>query len=661
MPSGQHGQVQGGETLLDSAQQIGVSLESICNGRQTCGKCKVRIEMGYFDKHGIHSQTTHLSPLLEKEQHTLAKKGAGGQRLACAARVQGDLLITVPEESLAQKQIIRKDATERVIEVCPAIRQVYIKVKQAELGNPIGDWARVQKSLSEQWQLDNLVIDLHALQKLQSALRKENWGVTVTLWNQLEVIDIQPGYQEGVYGLAVDIGSTTIASYLCDLRTGELLASQAMMNPQVSYGEDLMSRISFAMSRKDGLHLMHTAMIHALNQLAIRAAREAGLGTQQIHEAVFVGNTVMTHMMLNLDPIELGGAPFALARRDCMDIKARDLGINIHPAANIHILPAEAGHVGADNVAALIAEKIYKYPEITLLIDVGTNAEIVLGTPNGLYSASSPTGPAFEGGQITSGMRAAPGAIERVRIDPNSKEARFSVIGNPTWSDQWQLAKNNSLDEVPTILAAGICGSGIIEVIAELFLTGILLPDGSFNPQERNGRMVWHGHLGSYVLATENQTSTGKQILITQEDVRNIQLAKAALYAGAKLLMNHAKITKLDKIILAGAFGSYIDPKHALVLGLIPDCDLSHIHAVGNAAGDGARIALLNRHQRGEAQKIADRVHYIETAIDDDFQAEFVNAMHLPHSSDSFVHLADILPKSSILPTPRRRERRFPR
>ncbi len=406
MPSGRRGQIQHGKTLLVGAQKIGVALESICNGRQTCGKCKIRVESGYFDKHSIHSAVTHLSPLTEKEQQTLAKNGADGQRLACAACVHGDLLITVPEESRAQKQIIRKAATQRVITVNAAIRQVYIEVEQPELGDPAGDWGRVQTALSEQWQLDNLEIDLHALQNLQSVLRKENWGVTITLWNQHEVIDVQPGYLEGAYGLAVDVGSTTIASYLCDLRTGELLASQAMMNPQVSYGEDLMSRISFTMNRKDGLNLMHSAVIDALNQLAKRAAREAGIRARQIHEAVLVGNTVMTHMLLGLDPLELGGAPFALARRDSMDIKARDLGLNLHPGANIHILPAEAGHVGADNVAVLIAEQPYEHPEITLLIDVGTNAEIVLSTPKGLYSASSPTGPAFEGGQISSGMRA---------------------------------------------------------------------------------------------------------------------------------------------------------------------------------------------------------------------------------------------------------------
>jgi len=661
MPSGRRGQIQHGETLLDGAQKIGVALESICNGRQTCGKCKIRVESGYFDKHGIHSAITHLSPLTEKEQQTLSKTGANGQRLACAACVHGDLLITVPEESRAQKQIIRKAETQRVIAVNAAIRQVYIEVEQPELGDPVGDWGRVQTALSEQWQLDNLEIDLHALQNLQSVLRKENWGVTITLWNQHEVIDVQPDYLEGAYGLAVDVGSTTIASYLCDLRTGELLASQAMMNPQVSYGEDLMSRISFTMNRKDGLNLMHSAVIDALNQLAKRAAREAGIRARQIHEAVFVGNTVMTHILLGLDPLELGGAPFALARRDSMDIKARDLGLYLHPGANIHILPAEAGHVGADNVAVLIAEQPYEHPEITLLIDVGTNAEIVLSTPKGLYSASSPTGPAFEGGQISSGMRAAPGAIERVRIDPESKKARFSVIGDQKWSDQWQLTDDIPPDEQPANLAAGICGSGIIEVIAELFIAGILLPDGRFNPEEKNERMVWNGHQGAYILATEEQTSTGEKILITQEDVRNIQLAKAALYAGAKLLMMHAKVINLDKIILAGAFGSYIDPKHALVIGLIPDCKLSNIHAVGNAAGDGARIALLNRHKRKEAQEIAHRVNYIETAVDPDFQDEFVKAMHLPHSSDEFEHLADILPKSTTVQAPRRRTRRHSR
>lgn len=644
VPSGRRGKVARGISVLDAARQMGVEIESICGGRLTCGKCKVRIEDGVFQKHGIVSKPDHVTPPNEDERAFLNRLGDDEHRLSCAACIQDNVLVYVPEESQAQKQIIRKTASERQIEIVPAIRQVYVEVDTAQLGEHRGDWGRLQAALADQWQLDNLTIDLQALRRLQSVLREGQWAVTVVIWQEREVIDVQPGYVEGIYGLAVDIGSTTVAGYLCDLRTGEVLASESMMNPQVTYGEDLMSRVSYAMTHRDGLEKMHSAIIKALNQLSARAARQADLQSRQIHEAVFVGNTTMIHILLGINPIELGGAPFALANRDAMDIKARELGLRLHPGANIHVMPSEAGHVGADNVGVLIAEEPYRQDEISLIVDVGTNAEIVLGNREWLFSASSPTGPAFEGAQITFGMRAAPGAIERVRIDPTTYEARFSVIGETRWSNEWQTGPGVPLELQPKHLAAGICGSGIIEVVAEMFLAGIILPDGRFNPDSTSQWVQWSGRKGAYILAPGKYSATKEPILVTQDDVRNIQLAKAALYAGAKLLMNRANIPQVDRIFLAGAFGSYIDPQHAMILGLIPDCELDSVYAIGNAAGDGARIALLNRDMRREAQEIAHKIKYIETAVDPEFQDEFVGAIHIPHAKDSFPHLEKLLP-----------------
>ncbi|MCB9418847.1 MAG: DUF4445 domain-containing protein [Ardenticatenaceae bacterium] len=645
MPSGRRGRIEAGQSLLDAARQLGVEIESICNGRLTCGKCKIQIEDGDFAKHGIFSSQNHVTPPGEKELELLDSMNSKGCRLSCSAFIQGDVLAFVPEESRAQKQIIRKSATERVIDINPAVRQVYVEVDKAFLGEHRGDWGRLQDALAKQFQLTDLSIDLTVLRELQANLRKKDWAVTVTIWQEKRVIDVQPGYIEGTYGLAVDIGSTTIAGYLCDLRTGKILATESMMNPQVTYGEDLMSRISYAMMHKDGLEKMHTAVIDALNRLAASAAREAGLRPRQIHEAVFVGNTTMVHILLGISPVELGGAPFALANRDAMDVSARELGLRFHPGANVHVLPSEAGHVGADNVGVLIAEEPYNQDEIVLTVDVGTNAEILLGNRTWMYSASSPTGPAFEGAQITYGMRAAPGAIERVRIDPVTKMSRFRVIGEERWSDEWPQHSEAAVAEQPTHLAAGICGSGIIEVIAEMYLAGILLPDGRFDPELEHELVQWNGRKGAYILARGDQASGGKPILVTQDDVRSIQLAKAALYAGAKLLMMRAGIDRVDRVVLAGAFGSYIDPKHAMILGLIPDCELPKVYAVGNAAGDGARIALLNREKRKEAQTVAHWVKYVETAVDPDFQNEFVGAIHLPHASDAFPHLAGLLPE----------------
>lgn len=658
MPSGRRGRVAPGQSLLDIARQMGIEIESICGGRLTCGKCKVRIEEGAFQKLGLVSSPKHLSPPSQEEQQLLSRLKSEDCRLSCSVYIYGDALVTVPEESRAQKQIIRKSATERLIDVAPAVRKVYVEVDQAQLGEHRGDWGRLQAALTEQWQLENLSVDLQVVQRLQAALRQGKWAVTVTLWQDRQVIDIQPGYEEGVYGLAVDIGSTTVAGYLCDLRTGQLLTTESTMNPQVTYGEDLMSRVSYAMLHRDGLDKMHAAIIETLNGLVKRAAKEANIRARQIYDMVVVGNTTMIHILLGISPVELGGAPFALANREAMDLKAAELGLQLHPGARLHVMPAEAGHVGADNVAVLIAEEPYRQAEDILIVDVGTNAEIALGNKDWMYSASSPTGPAFEGAQITYGMRAAPGAIERVRIDPDTRQARFRVIGEERWSDEWPVGQPAAPEAQPRHLAVGICGSGIIEAVAEMLLAGIILPDGRFNPEVASERVQWEGRKGAYILATAAQTSTHEPILVTQDDVRNIQLAKAALYAGAKLLMNRANVSQVDRIILAGAFGSYIDPKYAMLLGLIPDCDLEKVYAVGNAAGDGARIALLNRHKRLEAQEIAQWVRYIETAIDSDFQTEFVNAIHIPHKQDPFPHLNGLLPEAPTMGEPGRERRR---
>ena len=654
-PSGRQGSVAEGTTLLDAARQLGVDVDSICGGRQTCGKCKILVENGEFAKYALESSAAHLSPADATEIDYFAHHGGlpNGARLSCAACVSGDVLVTVPPESQSHRQIIRKTATERVIEVDPTVRQVFVEVEQHELGARKGDWERLQEALEREWGFQKLRIDLQALRRLGPALKSGKHRITVIVWNDAEVIDVQPGYHEGVYGLAVDVGSTTVAAHLCDLRTGTVLATESMMNPQTTYGEDLMSRVSYAMMHADGLKKMHEAIIAGLNKLAGMAAHAAGLRGRDIHEIVLAGNTVMHHILLGLDPTDLGGAPFTLATHAPIDMKARDLGLKLHPGANVHFMALEAGHVGSDNVGVLVAEAPDQQDSIMLVIDVGTNAEILLGNRERLLSCSSPTGPAFEGAQIAHGQRAAPGAIERVRIDPATKEPRFKVIGREDWSDELEPGE---------IGATGICGSGIIEVVAEMFTAGILRPDGRFAADDEqqmtndesvrsedsllsssvvrsSSRVRWNGPKAEYVLATPDQTATGREIVVTQDDVRNIQLAKGALYAGCKLLMHRRGVDHVDKIVLAGAFGSYIDPLRAMVLGLYPDCDLSQVYAVGNAAGDGARIALLSKSRRAEAARAARKVDYIETAIDPEFQAEFVGAMHLPHMSDAFPHL----------------------
>jgi uncharacterized 2Fe-2S/4Fe-4S cluster protein (DUF4445 family) len=561
------------------------------------------------------------------------------------------VLISVPEESQARKQIIAKAATERAIEVDPPVRQVYVEVPRAQLGDNRGDWERLQAALAEQWDLKDLSPDPTLLTALQPALRQGDQAVTATLWQDREVLRVDPGYREGVYGLAVDIGSTTVAAHLCDLRTGELLATQAAMNPQVRYGEDLMSRVSYAAEESGGLARLHRAILRALNDLAERAARTAGIDLEDIMDAVLVGNTVMHHLLLGINPVELGGAPFALAVDSPLDVKARELGLKLHPAARAHILPLIAGHVGADNSAVLLAEAPHARDEISLVIDVGTNAEIQLGDREAVMVASSPTGPAFEGAQVSHGQRAAPGAIERVRIDPETLAPRVKLIGEEAWMQAGQT--DPSADHAR---ATGLCGSGIIEAVAEMYLAGIINHEGHFLPEaaDRSTRVQFQRRAGAYRLVDAEHTAAGSPIWITQEDIRAIQLAKAALYAGAKLLMARRGVRKVDRITLAGAFGSYISPRHAMILGMIPDCDLSRVVAVGNAAGDGARIALLNREQRREAARLARWVQYVETPLAKSFQAEFVDAMALPHARDPFPHLNGQLPR----PTRRRPRKR---
>ncbi|HLE52485.1 MAG TPA: ASKHA domain-containing protein [Anaerolineales bacterium] len=649
MPSGRRGKVRRGTDLLTAARQLGVELESICGGRQTCGKCQVIVEQGHFPKHAITSASDHLSPPTAAEIAYGQEHPLDGRRLACAAEVLGDLLVSVPEESQARKQIIAKAASDRVIEIDPAVRQVYVEVQPAALGDSRGDWERLVTALEAQWHLSGLSIDGKALPTLQPALQAGNHAVTVTLWQEREVLRIQPGYQEGVYGLAVDVGSTTVVAHLCDLRTGVVLATQAAMNPQVRYGEDLMSRVSYAISEPQGLARLNRAIIRTLNELASQAAATAGITSEDILDMVVVGNSIMHHILLGIHPRELGGAPFALAVDSPLDLKARDLGLDLHPAARLHTLPLIAGHVGADNVAVQLAERPDDQDQIMLIVDVGTNAEIVLGDRQQVLVASSPTGPAFEGAQITHGQRAAPGAIERVRIDPLTLEPRFRVIGYDGW-----IGPDAADSLPPEAKATGICGSGIIEAIAELFLAGVINSSGLFErgAAERSSlsgppRLRYHGRTGEYVLVDTALSATGSPIVITQNDVRAIQLAKAALYAGAKLLMAERGVNRVERIVLAGAFGSFINPLHALVLGLIPDCPLDRVVAVGNAAGDGARFALLNRKLRIKAAELARWAVHVSTPLSASFQDEFVAALGLPHASDPFPTLEGILPDIS--------------
>jgi len=642
MPSGLRGQVPVGTSVLQAAQRLGVDLESICGGQGKCRKCQVLPQEGEFAKHGIVSHADHLSPLTETELHHQSRKRLKGKRrLGCNARILGDLVVDVPEESQQHKQHIAKAVTAYDIQVQPALHLYTVTLPEPDMHAPISDKRRLQQALASEHELPIMDCDLSQLRLLQPALAKAGRQITVAVYQFQQIIAVWPGVKKEVYGLAVDLGSTTIAAQLCNLDTGEIVATADTMNPQIRFGEDLMSRVSYVMMNEGGDIAMTEVVRDAFNQLAKRAAKSAGIQVEDILDMTVVANPIMHHLFLGIDPTPLGTAPFTLTTDQAQVLRAADIDIQLHPEARICTLPCIAGHIGADTAGVILSERPDLSEEYVLLVDVGTNAEIVLGNRNRLLAASSPTGPAFEGAQITSGQRAAPGAIERVRIDPETLQPRFRVIGCEAWSDAPDFAEKSA-----RIGVSGICGSGIIEVVAEMFLASIIDQDGVIGPVagKDSDRIVQDGRTFAYVLQ-EGERS----IRITQNDVRAIQLAKAALHAGTRLLIDRMGIEKVDRIGLAGAFGSHIDVKYAMILGLIPDCNLDNVGSVGNAAGTGARIALLNFPSRLEIGEILPKVEKIETAIEPSFQEYFIEAMALPHKIDSYEELSKVV----TLPAPK--------
>ena len=638
-PSGRRGRFPAGTTVLDAARSLGVDIDSVCGGRGICGRCQVTQGLGEFPKHGITSAPGNLSPFAELETAYREEKGlAADRRLSCTATVCGDVLVDVPPESQVHRQVVRKGLDVRTFTVDPVVRLHYVEVTPPELASPTGDLARLFEALEREWQLTDLDADLEVVRALQPALEAGKYAVTVAVHEGRQVIGVWPGLHDKAYGVAIDVGSTTIAGHLADLADGSVLASNGVMNPQIRFGEDLMSRVSYAMMHPEGAGEMTAAVRKALDGLIATLAMRAGIKRAEILELTIVGNPIMHHLVLGIDPTPLGGAPFALATDRAVKTTTAELGLRAHPGARVYLLPCIAGHVGADTAGVILAEQPHQAERMTLVVDVGTNAEIVLGDKRRLLAASSPTGPAFEGAQISGGQRAAPGAIERVRIDRETLEPRFRVIGVDAWSDEPGFEAG-----VAETGITGICGSGIIEVVAELFLAGVITEDGVIDGSlaARSPRVVADGRTSGYVL--HEGVAGGPRIVITQNDVRAIQLAKAALYAGVRLLMDQLGIDELDEIRLAGAFGSQIDPTHAMILGLVPDCDLANVRSAGNAAGTGALIALLSGAARREIEGVVRRVEKIETAVEPRFQEHFVEAMAFPHKTAAFPQLGRVV------------------
>jgi uncharacterized 2Fe-2S/4Fe-4S cluster protein (DUF4445 family) len=667
-PSGRRGEVDKETTIIEASRLLGADIEALCGEKKKCGKCKIRIEEGFFEKFGIQSGMAHTTPWLEEEAKFINEQEKNaGYRLGCVVKVEGDLLIFVPEESRAGKQVVSKKARDIHIEHNPAIKIYYVEVDPPTFEEPTGDFERTCRELEKQYSLSNLKIDFFTLRQLPMALRDGDWKVTVSVWNDQEIIRVRPGKAEASYGIAIDVGTTTVAGYFCNLNTMEVVDTVTLMNPQCKYGEDVMARITFHMTTTDGLKRMSDDIIEGLNWIIGEAIKntyppkkkvkkaegeegpdewievpEEGktylrLAREDVEDVTIGGNTAMHHILLQLNPEFVGMAPFPPVIHHSLDVKARDIGLNINAGSYVFILPNEAGFVGADNVGVLICEEPYKSDEIQLIIDIGTNGELVLGNKHKLISSSCATGPALEGAQLQFGMRAAPGAMERIKIDPETQEVDYKVIGRDAW---------RQYSEPKEMKAKGICGSGILDVLAELYTAGIVTKSGVFSKEQKSNRFRKNAENNQpeFVLAWAEETSIGKDIVITQRDVRQIQLAKGALHAGCKLMMRRMKMDKLDKVKIAGAFGTHVERTKALIMGLFPDCEIEKIVSVGNAAGDGCRAALLNRGKREEANWVSRNVEYIELTVEADFQKQFMECMQIPHMKDAFPHLEGIVP-----------------
>ncbi len=644
-PSGLRGSFPHGTTVLDAARRLGVDLDSVCGGRGICGRCQVEPTFGEFAKHGITAVEDHVSARGTTEGDYRGRRPlTGPRRLGCAAMICGDLVIDVPAESQVHRQVVRKEIDLGDLALDPVLILRLVEVPEPTLDESIGEVRRRLNALTDQWNLDGLAVVDDLVVDVQRALADRGRTVTVAVRDGHQVVAVWPGLRDRALGIAMDVGSTTIAGHLCDLATGEVLATAGAMNPQIRFGEDLMSRVSYVMMNPGGEVQLTDAVRSALNDLVGDLVEQVEATRDEVLELVLVGNPVMHHLFLGYDPTPLGGAPFALAVDGPLDLTTGALAIGAHPSARVHVLPCIAGHVGADTAAVVLAtglgvdstagDRPNTSDSTRLVVDVGTNAEIVLAGHGRILAASSPTGPAFEGAQISSGQRATPGAVERVRIDPATGEPRFRIIGTEQWSDEDGFGEAAAATGV-----TGICGSGIIEVVAELWLAGLMNADGVIGGEgtKPSTRIEPDDRTFSYVLFDPAEMGlAGERLLITQNDIRAIQLAKAALYAGIRLLMDHLGVDAIDEIGLAGAFGCHIDTVRATVLGLVPDCDPDRVTSVGNAAGAGAAIALLSGSARRSVAEVVDRIEKVETALEATFQDHFVDAMAIPHRTAEY-------------------------
>ncbi|MFX0138887.1 MAG: ASKHA domain-containing protein, partial [Candidatus Hodarchaeota archaeon] len=596
---GKRVKVKDGQSLLEAALAGGVDLVSICGGAASCGKCKIIMEEG-----------ASVNPISKEETKLLSEKELNqGIRLACQTEVHGDIIVKVPEYSRTGKQRLQIEGIDTPIKLDPSVSKFYLEIKKPTLKDPKSDVDRIKDELYTKFKLTKLHINFNLMKNFSKILRDSDWKITIVIWDD-EIIVIEPNNTTNrIFGYAVDVGTTKLAGYLIDLNTGKVFSAGSLMNPQIPFGEDIISRMNYPDRDK-----LQAAVIEGINKILEELKEKTGVKSEEIYEMTAVGNTAMHHLFLNINTKFLGYAPYPPVIRESIIINANEIGINIHPYGKIYFLPIIAGYVGADNVGVILATEIYKSDKICLALDIGTNTEVVLGNKEKILSCSCASGPAFEGAQIKFGMRAASGAIERVEIDPKTLSLTYKTID----------------DEPPK----GICGSAMVDLLAEMLKSSIIDVTGKFNKKIKDPKIRAVDQILELIVAPKEKSGTDEDIIFSQTDVRQIILAKAAMRTGIEILLKNygLKIEEVEKLFIAGAFGNYIDKGNARIIGMYPEIDLNKVIYVGNAAGTGARMCLVSKNAKKIVEEISKMVIYVELGADKEFQNNFLNANFLPHS-----------------------------
>ena len=619
-------------SIYDALSQAGVRISSLCGGKGTCGKCRILIQKG-----SQHLKDPSNSELQMLTQSDIEK----GWRLACQVKLDPvkieksqnnplEIRIFLPEEILIEDFKILTSGVEKKIDLLPNIKKFHINVKKPSLNDPVPDLERILESYQTMIQTP-IPIEHDVLKKLPDILRQEDYDITLTLKEQQEIIDIESGdTSQDNYGIAFDIGTTTIVGYLMNLNDGKTYSVSSTLNPQTAFGEDVITRITYIRDTPKGLENLNQLVLDALNKIIDKTSKEAKVSISNIYEATIVGNSVMHHLFLGINPSYIGLSPYVPAVQTGLNIDSHSLGLNMAKNGNTFVLPLIAGFVGADTIGVIISSEIDKEKDLTLAIDIGTNGEIIIGNKDLLVTGSCAAGSALEGAHISNGMRAAAGAIDTVKIDPDTLFAEYTTINGKK--------------------PMGICGSGLIDAVAEMLRSKIITRSGHFNKEFiDHERFLKKEKNFEFILAPKEATSIGKPIVISQKDIREIQMAKGAFYSGTSLILNYLNRTRekdhhIRQIFLAGAFGNYIDKKNAKFIGMIPDISNEKIYQIGNAAGTGAQHCLINTELRNKAQKLLKKIEYVEIAVQENFQREYAEAMYFPHLKlEKFPSLSEYL------------------